>query len=221
MCRARLIVAEIRLVHCDRPIVPQQGAQCHHVSLLDRLGTMQALRPEVGINRHSRTPVCSDVDLFELEVPCKLLEELGSDVETRYQCFRSCAPDLGFLLGETKPHRHPLPLTGLLAVEDVNDIGRTLQVKGRHCVCVCIIIDQFVILVGTDHLPDMGPAVVLDLRPARPEARRLYEDLGTCFQHEGVVASRSPVLPNGVRNVGADVMLSFSRADCNDPAIGQ
>ena len=66
MRSARLVVAEISLVHRDRPFVPQQGTQCHHVSLLDRFRATDALRSEVHINRRRATPLCSDIDFFEL-----------------------------------------------------------------------------------------------------------------------------------------------------------
>jgi hypothetical protein len=44
------------------------------------------------------TPLCSDIYLLQLKVPCKLLEEPCCRIETRYQRFGYCAPALGFVL---------------------------------------------------------------------------------------------------------------------------
>ena len=109
----------------------------------------------------------------------------------------------------------------MLALQDIDGVGGRFEVENRHCVGESVVIDHFVIFIGADHLPDVGTTVRLDLRPARPKTSRLHEDLGACFQHEGVVHRRAPVLPDGVRNVGANVVLSFPCKDRYNPAIGQ
>ena len=173
MCRSRLVVAEIGLVHCDRPIVPQQRAQCHHVSLLDRLRATDAFRSEAWVSIGiAEVPLCSHIDLLELEVPCKLLEELGSrDRNPLPVLLPARATIAGSCSGETQGRTaQPLPVGDLLALKDVDDIGRALQVKDRHRVCVRIVVDHFVIFVGTDHLPDMGATIGFDLRPDSPRS---------------------------------------------------
>jgi hypothetical protein len=68
----------------------------------------------------------------------------------------------------------------LLALQDLNGIRSTFKVENRHRICVRVVVDHFVILIRADHLPKVGATMRLNLCPARPEACRLHEDLGTC-----------------------------------------
>ena len=78
------------------------------------------------------------------------------------------------------------------------------------------------VLVRADHLPDVRAAVgLVDLRPARPEPRRFDEDLGACRHHEGIIGCCAPVLPDRVRNVGADVVLPLTGPNDNQAPIGR
>ena len=207
-------------MHGDRPFVPEQRAQRHHIRLLDGLRSADPLRTEAHIDRRRAPLVCRRIDLFELEIVGKLLEEPGRRIEPRHQLPSHSTPGRGLALREPKSCRQQLPSAGLLAAEDGRGVGGSLQIEGRHHVRVGIVIDQFVVLVRADHLPDVRAAVRLDLRPARPEPRRFDEDLGACGHHEGIVADRAPILPNAVRNVGADVVLPFTRPDDHKASIG-
>src|SRR6516164_9786680 len=70
----------------------------------------------------------------------------------------------------------------------ISTVGGAFEIENRHGVGERIVVNRFVILIRTDHLPDVGATVRLDLRPAHPEACRLHKDFGACFQHEGVVS---------------------------------
>ncbi len=74
-----------------------------------------------------------------------------------------------------------LPVGDLLALQDLNGIRGPFEVENRHRICVGIVVDHFVILIGADHLPNVGATIRLELGPACPEASRLHEDLGACF----------------------------------------
>ncbi len=99
-----LVVSVVRPVHRDRPFIPEHRAQRHHIGLLDGLRPADPLGAEAHVKRHLGAPVSGRVDVFELEIAGKLLEDPGGWIETGHQALsqRAPAPRLGLVDGQSR-----------------------------------------------------------------------------------------------------------------------
>src|SRR6185437_845248 len=89
----------------------------------------------------------------------------------------------------------------------------------RHDVGEGIIVDILMIFIWPNDAANVALPIRLQHGAARPKASGLEKNLGASILQKSFIASRLPVLPNGVSYVCADMLFLLSGQNFNDLAI--
>ncbi len=128
-------------------------------------------------------------------------------------------PCLQFRLAQLELRAQEGPALWPAGAQHLRHLQPALDGPLCHPVGIGVVVDPFVIFIRADHVADVIAAVGFQRRPAGPEARRLQQDLGARRAQKRGIAGRLPVVPDGVGDVGADVLLVGAAADRDDPSI--
>jgi len=158
--------------------------------------------------------------VFQVKITAELLEQSGFRIEPGFYLFRDVPPLLQFGLHQTKLAGENLPAGRPTIAQQRGDVQRAPYVPTRHDVCIGVVVDVFVILVGTDDATDVTVSVCLQPGAAGPEAACFQQYFGAGLEQEIVVTCCMPVLPDGICDVGADMLLLPAAQHRDDLAVG-
>jgi hypothetical protein len=98
-------------------------------------------------------------------------------------------------------------------------IKRPPDVPPSHDIGEGVVVDVLMILVGSDHATDMAATVGPRLNATGPESASLEQDLRAGVAKKRFISGSQPVLPDGVGDVRAYVLLLLSAENIDDQAI--
>ena len=207
MGAARRVIPEVRRPHLRRVSIPEQVKQHDDVGLLDDARALDPFAAKQHVDRGVPRLEGREVDVFQAEIAPELLDQTGGRIEARIEFAGDLLPPAGFVRIEPDPLGEIAPALRPALGQEPRGGGSALQVPARHAVGVGVVVDALVVFVGTDDAADVPQAVVSRRRAARPEARRLQQDLRARLKQEALVTGRPPVAPDAVGDVRADVLF--------------
>ena len=214
------VIAEVCFPGRARELLGQQRHQRHYVGLLDHLRALRLRVAEHNIDRYFAIGVQREINRFQLVVAGKLVVEACSWIETGDDAFDGIAPVRKLRFVQRKPFNQCREAFGPMSLQQLNGLKPTRDVPARHHVSKGVVVDILVVFIRPDHVPYMPFAIWLQHRARCPEARRLQQNLRTSIEKERIVARRAPILPQGIGDIRADVMLHPTGQDVDHLAIG-
>src|ERR1700733_13390485 len=88
-----------------------------------------------------------------------------------------------------------------------------------HNIGESIVVDILMVFVWSNDATDMPQTVCLQDSAARPKAGCFKKNFSAGGTQKAFIASRSPILPDGIGHVCADVLLLLSGKNVNNLAI--
>src|SRR5476649_1223289 len=219
MAASRRVVLEIALARPVNEFIGQQSQQCHDVGLLDYLGLCDPLPPQHDIHRHGAAGVFCKIDLLKRREAFELFEQAGFRMEASRHGVRNLPPRLEFGIFQVESGRNSFPAIRPARLQQGRHIKRAPDVPPSHDIGEGVVVDVLMILVGSDHAADMAVTVGLRLNATGPEPARLEQDLRAGVAKERFISGGLPVLPDGVGDVGTDVLLLLSAENIDDQTV--
>ena len=99
-------------------------------------------------------------------------------------------------------------------------VDRGAEMPGGHGVGEEVVVDPDVVLVGPDHIAQMGPSLPVDVGPVLPVTGTVESHLGSLLGEEVAVIGPSHVVVDGIGDVGDDVLLDLAGADPDPLPVG-
>src|ERR1043166_6799864 len=187
--------------------------QSDDIGLLYDLRFVRALSSKYHVQRRRAARISGEINLLQAVEPFELLVQSRLPVESRDEPGNSIAPIGEFASIESEFRRE---LRGALRptyTKYLHCFQGPRDIPSRHHIRERVVVHILVVLVGSDDVTDVPLSVRLALCPRRPEARGLKKDPRTCVEQELIVAGDAPILPDGIGDVGADVLFELAEED--------
>ena len=218
-----LVKAKIPLCQCAREFFGQKRHQRHHIGLLHHLGTLCTLSPDYDVYRRREVRISLEIQPLQQIEPSKLFIKAGRRIQRDRDAGDCVSPILQLVI--VKCQLVPELFRGM-AGPARTQFSSTVSsarpnIPTRHDVGKRVVVHVLVILIRSNHVANMSFPVWLSGCPGSPEPARLQKNLGASAKKKGIIASGAPILPNGIGDVGADVMLHFPGQDVDVRAVGR
>src|SRR5918995_2935444 len=143
----------------------------------------------------------------------ELFEQPGASITTGLERCGNPEPGFRFFTTKSKALGHSRPCVRPSRLQKRDDVGAPLKIPLRHPVRIGVIVDGFMIFVRTDHTPNVVAPICYGFTATSPKSGGLNEHLRPRLQEKRLVLRGLPILPDGVRDIGADMVLLLPGED--------